>query len=310
MAIFDLFSKRQKRSRGEAPDVYVYDDLPDELRVQIVHIFRDAFGPPGYSQYRGGNETIKAFEEIHGILCREYGVFSLSKKRDDDAWDAVTEFILSEGEHEQVLDGVELCVRFIDLVVRGNQYRFADVRQSPDDAIAELNERFREHGVGYQYESGQIIRVDSQLIHSEVVRPALGFLSDKSFKGPNQEFLKAHGHYRAGRQKECVAECLKSFESTMKVICDRRKWPYGTNDTAKPLIDVLFKHKLIPDYLQSEFAALRTVLESGIPTLRNRTSGHGQGAVPVELPLYLASYVLHLTASTILFLCEADKNFK
>ena len=41
MAIFDLFSKRQRRARGEVPDVYVYDKLPQELRVQIVHIIKE-----------------------------------------------------------------------------------------------------------------------------------------------------------------------------------------------------------------------------------------------------------------------------
>lgn len=44
MAIFDLFSKRQKSLRGDVPDVYVYDNLPDALRVQIVHIWTDALG--------------------------------------------------------------------------------------------------------------------------------------------------------------------------------------------------------------------------------------------------------------------------
>jgi len=44
MKAFDLFSKRQKRSRGEVPDVYQYKTIPEVLRVQIVHIIRDAFG--------------------------------------------------------------------------------------------------------------------------------------------------------------------------------------------------------------------------------------------------------------------------
>ena len=60
MAIFDLFSKRQKRLRGEMPDVYVYDDLPNPLRVQIVHIWKD---------------TLRRYEFIVDALCREYGVF-------------------------------------------------------------------------------------------------------------------------------------------------------------------------------------------------------------------------------------------
>lgn len=38
MAVFDLFSKRRKRERGEGPDVYIYDQIPEPLKVQIVHI--------------------------------------------------------------------------------------------------------------------------------------------------------------------------------------------------------------------------------------------------------------------------------
>jgi len=44
MTVFDLFSKRQKRLRGEVPDVYTYDSLPRTLRNQIVHIWNDSLG--------------------------------------------------------------------------------------------------------------------------------------------------------------------------------------------------------------------------------------------------------------------------
>jgi hypothetical protein len=36
MAIFDLFSKRQRRARGEVPDVYQYETLPVEFRTQVL----------------------------------------------------------------------------------------------------------------------------------------------------------------------------------------------------------------------------------------------------------------------------------
>ena len=44
MTVFDIFSKRQKRLRGEAPDVYKYDEIPPHLRVQIIHFWDDAIG--------------------------------------------------------------------------------------------------------------------------------------------------------------------------------------------------------------------------------------------------------------------------
>jgi hypothetical protein len=46
VTIFDLYSKRQKKLRGEVPDVYVYDDLPRKLRNQIVHIWLETLGKP------------------------------------------------------------------------------------------------------------------------------------------------------------------------------------------------------------------------------------------------------------------------
>jgi hypothetical protein len=92
----------------------------------------------------------------------------------------------------------------------------------------------------------------------------------------------------------------------MKAICTARNWPYDPNkDAAKQLIDIVFNNGLIPPYLQAQFAALRSVLESGVPTVRNKTSGHGQGPVPTAVPDWLAAYVLHLTASNIVLLMEA-----
>ncbi len=303
MAIFDLFSKRQRLACESPPDVFKYDELPQPLRVQIIHILDDVLGTENYR----GSPTQQGYKFVRDTLCREYGLFGLNEAQRGVLVE-VQDFILGERNVERVLDTVELCFRLVDRLVRKDNFGFGSM--SPDDAIEELNTRFAEQAVGYAFEQGVIVRVDSRLLHAKAIKPALHFLSEPHLAGANEEFLKSHEHYRAGRNKECVAECLKAFESTMKAICTKKGWTYGANDTAKSLIDVLFRHKLIPDYLQSEFASLRTVLESGVPTLRNRTSGHGQGAVPIELPAYLASYVLHLTASTILFLCEADKNLK
>ena len=44
MPILDIFSKRQKKLRGDVPDVYTYDALPQPLKVQIVHIMLGSLG--------------------------------------------------------------------------------------------------------------------------------------------------------------------------------------------------------------------------------------------------------------------------
>jgi len=307
VGVSDLFSKRQKRARGEVPDVYVYDDLPQPLRVQIVHIIRDAFGEDGF----GTSHACDAYKFVKQTLCREYGVFELVKHPQSDQL-SVFNFFLQEESVERALDVVELCFRIIQFVIAEDWYYMKNTRRDiePADAVAELNERFKEHGVGYQFESDEIIRVDSQFLHTEAVKPTLEVLSDKNFKGANEEFLKAHEHYRHGRYKECLLDALKAFESTMKTICSLRGWPTQPTDTAKNLIATCMSNGLFPAYFDSQFSSIRSLLESGVPTVRNKYAGHGQGAAPVAVPEYLARYTLNLTATTILFMVEAHQAMK
>ena len=44
LGTIDLYHKRQKRLRGEFPDVYQYEEFPQSLKVQIVHIWEDSLG--------------------------------------------------------------------------------------------------------------------------------------------------------------------------------------------------------------------------------------------------------------------------
>lgn len=330
--IRDIFSKRQKRMRGEMPDVYQYKTIPQKLRVQIIYIIKEAF-----ENLRERPQPV--YELIHKILCEEYGVFTLDERyrildnRYQDHAQAIFDFLLQTQETEKAIDVIEVSFGYIDSIARGRQRESAGHYLVPagwqresaaiaewqresaaiaDAAIAKLNNRFREHGVGYQYESDQIIRVDSQLIHSEVVQPALSMLlSDPIYKGTNAEFLNAHEHYRKQRYKECLNDCLKAFESCLKAICDQRRWNYNKKkDTAKRLIAIVFDKKLIPQSMQSHFTGLRSMLESGVPPLRNHLAGHGQGSQVVSVPEFIAAYALHLTAANILLLARAHDETK
>lgn len=301
MGIFDLFSKRQRRLRGEFPDVYTYDDLPNALRVQVVHIIRDALGV----DYYGSEHASRTYEFINNTLCREYGLFELTKRpRSPD--ESVFSFFLAEESVERALDVIELSFRLIDTYVRDHYPHNSGAKIEPDDAIAELNGRFKEHGIGFQFESSELIRVDSDFIHSEAVKPTLAILRDSKFKGANEEFLKAHEHYRHHRYKECLVDALKSFESTLKAICAKRGWKTQPTDTAKALINTCLSEGLLPSFLESQMGAVRSLLESGVPTVRNKLGGHGQGTESIAVPEYFARYALNLTASSILLMAEAD----
>ena len=309
VGVIELFSKRLKKNE-KLPDVYIYSDIPNHLRVQIIHIIRDTIGEDksGYEKY-----SFKSYEYIHKNLCKEYGVFSLKNNADSDS-EAIFDFFLKCDDYTKCLDIIELTFKIIENFTLKN-YSFIKENttssQEPEDAINELNLRFKESAIGYQYESGEIIKVDSQFVHSEAVKPVLYLLaSEKRFKGTNDEFLTAHEHYRNNRYKECINDCLKSFESLMKVIHEKHSWNYKSTDTAKKLINSCLNNNLIPSYLETQFSSIRSLLESGIPTIRNKEGGHGQGSELSEVPEHLASYILHLTATNLLFLANCEKKYK
>ena len=133
----------------------------------------------------------------------------------------------------------------------------------------------------------------------------MSLLNSAGFEGATEEFISAHKSYRKKDYKTAINQALKAFESTLKSICDAKGWAYPEKATAKALVNLVFNKELIPKELLSHYSALQSTLESGVPTLRNVKSGHGQGAKPTKVPPYLAAYALHLTASNIVMLTEA-----
>jgi len=215
MTIFHIFSKRQKKLREKVPDVYEYAKIPKPLRVQIVHIWQDTIGDS--HDYDRGSGVKGTYKFIVDTLRREYGVFSLGAGHPYfKHMSELENFLLTEQDTEKVLDAVELSFRIIDKVTRNHGYLGRpNSSELADGAIQELNARFKEHSISFQYVAGNVIRVDSELLHTEVVKPALTLLRRPGYAGAQAEFLKAHEHYRDGNTKEALSECLKAFESTM-----------------------------------------------------------------------------------------------
>ena len=59
---------------------------------------------------------------------------------------------------------------------------------------------------------------------------------------------------------------------------------YEKSDNCNKLLDICFKNKLIEDYWKNNMSAIRSLLEGGIPTARNKLSAHGQGEIPIQVP--------------------------
>ena len=296
MPIYETFAKRkQKAENAGTPVVYRYDELPETFREQVVQILRDAIGISYVPAHPND-----PWRFIYDTLIREMGVPSLVKGMSPQRYghsEICFRFLREYVDIDQVMSLIELSFQLI-ATKRGNR----------DGSIVELNHRLLEHSIGYQYQGGQIIPLDSLHLHQEVVEPAITLLHDAGFEGALEEFMVAHRHYREQKYKEAITASGNAFESTMKAICEKRGW--GDNPkqaTASALIRILFDNDLIPSELKSHFTSLRTALESGLPTVRNQAGrgAHGQGATPIDVPDYLVAYCLHLAAANIVFLIEA-----
>ena len=291
---FDIFSKRGK----PPPDVFVYDDIPYTLRAQVIHIVDRAIA--------AFTLTPSVYKDVANFLREEYGAFQLLEGTRMGSSGELQEFFLYEDDVERVIDVVEALLRHLCLAWAYDPPRQYKNQNAISDAIADVNRRFKEHGVGYEFVENRIIRKDSEFVHEEIVKPALMILNDRKFTGPREEFLQAHNDYRKGNYKAAMNECLKALESVMKTICNRRNWDCPTNPTASRLIDVCLDNDLIPKYWQSHFRALVALLKCGVPTGRNQLSGHGQGQAPKPVPEHIVQFMLNQTAACIVFLGESD----
>jgi hypothetical protein len=237
------------------------------------------------------------------------GLFSLGDTYQSYDREVLVKFFAEQASTEQALDIIDLSFRFILFMhkKRSDWAGLFKVTATAGEAISDLNERFLQHGVGYAFVHDGLIRKDNEHLHQESILPALRVLHEQGFEGANEEYRLAHDHYRHGQYKDCLNNCLKAFESTMKTICTSRGWTYQSTDTASTLIKVCIENGLFPSFLEAHFGVIQSLLTSGIPTVRNKMGGHGQGPDALPAPAYFAEYLLHETATTIVFLVGSFK---
>lgn len=243
-----------------------------------------------------------------GVLEREHPTPSFGRsEHGQHFW----EDCIFGGDFYEAMDAIEVGsqlanghIRKMDDLLR-SVYALSD----PDKAIEELNGRFTQHSVGYQFskERNEIVKVDSTLMHVEVMNPAIILLADQQFEGAAEEFGCALTAWREGRGKDAVTSAVSAVESTAKAILDARGWKYDKSDTIVKLLNALFANGLVPPELESYFNALRTALTSGLPPVGNNFARHGQGSKVKPIEEHLVNLGIHLAGATIVFLAEAHK---
>lgn len=287
-------------------DVFEYGPFTSKLRAQIRHILCDCVGNWGYGQYSSPIQN-KVWDQVCNLMRKEEGVSALIGRSPDPQAELLTWMsVVDDGD--AYLEALELILRVVDNYIRDRQSDFSRVaKQSADSAIKEINARILEAGFGFEYKNDEIIRIDSLFAHREIVIPAIVLTGDPGFVAANTEYMRAHEAYRKADYETCLTECAKAFESVLKVIGAERNWGITEADPASKLVEGAVKAGFLSAYMEAGFNSLRSMLVSGVPTLRNKTAAHGAGTSKRTIPPELAAFQLHQTASVIVFLIESHK---
>nr|WP_285851895.1 hypothetical protein [Sporosarcina luteola] len=298
MTVFEVYSRRH--GIVESSDIYEYDEIPIAFRNQFINIITKVFSDFEYRQITKSSifwkEVAEEVKVEMGLLNYTVANPGLSDLPNTVQW--VMAYFLECGDREAI-DIIDLLVHFH----YNCAHKHIEYKDKCSIAFDKINQKFKQNSLGYEIVNNQLIRIDNQFIHSEVVIGAINLLVEESFTSVSDEFLKAHEHYKEGNYKDSIVSCGRAFESVMKVICKELNYPYKPNDTASPLISLLLKNEFIPLYLQNQFTGLNNTLVNSVPTLRNKNGGHGDIDVNV-IPDSIVRYTLNLCATNIVFLVE------
>lgn len=296
--MYELYSRRIRNSLGE-PEVYNYDSFPTQFRTQVLYILVDVLS------YCQGTGLAFSWTSLHSSFAREKGVKTLYSVNNSPAINI--ECFLDTCNDVDFLDFLDFAFAQISFVptLRSIFSNEVEIAAIVNKAIDELNHRLVQHNLGYEFLEGHIIRKDNKYLHQETIKPALKLLIETGFEGAEQEFLDAFEHRRKSENKDAILDALKAFESTLKAICDGMGYAYDpARSTAKDLIGILESNAFYPAYMNNHITSLRTSLESGLPTMRNKNAGHGQGAAVVNVSDEFTEYALNLAATNIVLLTK------
>ncbi len=304
--IFETFARRkQMEARNGEPEVYTYDKAPEQLRHQVALALAEGLGR--YHRFTGDEfhtppHNNELWTEIDRI-CRKEIFTYLQNARADNPDRRFLNYLL-RADMDDFLSAVEIGCVGLDCI-KDHDNGDHGAQQTGTEAIEEINGRFEQHAVGYQYENRHIIRIDSKLTHAEIIKPALLLLSASIFQKANDDFMTAHRHYRAKEFKDCVTSAHRTFESMLKAICETEKWEYGKGDGASELITKVSVKGLFTHDFDKSFTAYVGMLKAGLPSVRNDAGAHGEGLATAAVTAQIARFALNLTASNIIFLGES-----
>lgn len=316
----NLFSSRKKKMEEIDEDFFIYD-FPEKVRIQLYKIIFENLGHKNLGYGRIIYEIINEEVELRQKFTKEIGKETLSGEENPE--DDIKNYIL-KASTEEVLDFIEFLMAFkVDLI---EKFGLTDTSRLQLEAeikrlFEEINKCFIINKIGYELvpvflENDLpfiVIPLYSKYLHVETIKKPIQLLiGRKDFKTALYEFEEALEKNKDGDYVGAIVSANKSFESTLKILLDKKGISYSTKDTAAKLVDILFQNINPSEFEKSFHDALKKVshvLKSGLTTLRNKAGvAHGMGEKLRNIDKEYSEFALHLAGTYIVFLVEVFGN--
>ena len=311
--IFDSYSRRRPLNGHR----YKPDQISNETRNRILMLyFNDVLNVRWMeAQFHGPDFRRQIHQSLRYLLGRHNisGQNGVSEAQDlslflgkcsSEEFFNFIELTFKQDSSRQVMSSINEVVDAINEIFRfGNEpyqlTHLAELRLDNQGNPVEQSIRGTVHIEIMAYP--KVIRVDEEITHVEAIKPALSVLEAPHFKAANGEFRQAMEDYRKSNYDDCLRNCANAFESVMKVLCKRNRWPYKETDTAAPLLKSIIANSSLDGFFEQPFML--------IATMRNRLStAHGAGNNVRNVDRHIAQYAITATAGAIVLLAhECDK---
>ena len=306
--IFNVFSLRNKESTFQT--IKLSQSFRNKILLYCSEVFQNNSG-----KYFLKTHWPEFIQEMHTALLYRFGKLQLSTRNSNNKAEDIFQF-LQECPDDQFLDFVEMifkveCIAYVSIdkniiVDEVNQFFISENLGYELTKFIEENSMMEAQGYPFMGRPiktiiintyPQIILKENSVIQTNIIKPALLLLTSPIYKYANKEFLEALEDYKMGDFGDCLTKCCSSFESVLKVICEKNHWKYKQTDSASTLVNIVVTQGGIEPFFEQLFIF--------IATLRNKLSkSHGAGISAKNVTKNQAQYSINITASAIVFLCN------
>jgi hypothetical protein len=285
--ITGLFSKRFKTALDKKTIPY-----PSFLRVLRKRLLKTC---SKYSvEWQDFGTYYSTESEVIDALRMAYGKDRLVVKDDPNSEEreatGFEDYFMHTYPHN-VLDALEAFYRCLDKEI-------ALVMQEDINAV------LLEENSPWIMSDGQMFMIDNHFLDSLKER-ALSLMQSEGYWGAYNEINEARSHLMAGSIDVAIHKANCAFESTLKSILGKYE------GTAQELTTVLAKET---DILENVPESVKKVITknilSGLPALRHKIGGHGQGEKPVSAPRAYGELAINLAVAYIKFLTDLKGQLK